>query len=133
MKYFICAASSLCSSPYFSTQTSLPKLKTALAEILWILNVVYSYCYIRLKNIQLSETSRVTCSLEHGRTTEFALRLLYKNDLELPLITHPLHRPVQRQQEPKVHQHTLQYNVPVVTGLHLNNVAKETKQTPRVL
>lgn len=106
-KYFICAASSLCSSLYFSTPTSLPKFKAALAEILWILNFVYLYCYIRHKNLQLPETNRITCSLEHGRTqqsspyvyytettltfpwslTFFILRKLYRDNRNLTYIS----------------------------------------------
>jgi hypothetical protein len=40
LKNFICAASSLCSSHFFSTQASLQNFKAALAVILWILNFV---------------------------------------------------------------------------------------------
>jgi hypothetical protein len=40
LKNFIRAASSLCSSRFFSTQASLPNFKAALAVILWILNFV---------------------------------------------------------------------------------------------
>ena len=40
IKNSICAASSLSSSLFFSTQTSLPNFKAALAVILWILNFV---------------------------------------------------------------------------------------------
>jgi uncharacterized protein YhhL (DUF1145 family) len=40
LKNFIYAASSLCSSHFFSTQASLPNCKAALAVILWILNFV---------------------------------------------------------------------------------------------
>jgi hypothetical protein len=40
LKNFICAASSLCSSHFFSTHASQPNFKAALAVILWILNIV---------------------------------------------------------------------------------------------
>jgi uncharacterized protein YhhL (DUF1145 family) len=41
LKHFICVASSLCSSRFFSTQASLPKFKATLAVTLWIVNLVY--------------------------------------------------------------------------------------------
>jgi hypothetical protein len=40
LKNFIYAASSLCSSRFFSTQASLPNFKAAFAVILWILTFV---------------------------------------------------------------------------------------------
>ena len=40
LKNFTCAASKRCSSPFFSTQASLPNFNAALAVMLWILNFV---------------------------------------------------------------------------------------------
>ena len=40
LKNFIHAASKCCSSPFFSTQVSLPNFNAALAVMLWILNYV---------------------------------------------------------------------------------------------
>jgi hypothetical protein len=48
LKNFICAASSLCSSHFFSTQASLPNFKAALAVILWIPKFVFSHLFSKM-------------------------------------------------------------------------------------
>jgi len=40
LKNFICSTSKRCSSPFHSTQTSLPNFNAALAVMLWILNFI---------------------------------------------------------------------------------------------